>query len=95
MAKWQTQPTQNRQGLSVAGPIFTLSGAILFSSWVPFLLFVVQCAVVQIIAQLAGAGWVSELAQRLRLNLANALAREIELLANFLQSVPTAPKAKA
>ena len=47
MAKWQTQPTQNRQGLSVAGPIFTLSGAILFSSWVPFLLFVVQCAVVR------------------------------------------------
>ncbi len=44
MAKWQTQPTQNRQGLSVSVQDFTLSGAILFSSWVPFLLFVVQCA---------------------------------------------------
>src|ERR1035437_3435108 len=51
----------------------------------------------QIVLQLAGARRVPELAQRLGLDLADALAGDVELLANFLESAGSAllrPKAE-
>ena len=39
----------------------------------------------QVVLQLAAAGWVAELAQRLGLDLADPLAGDVELLAHFLE----------
>ena len=42
-------------------------------------------SLVEVVAQLAGSRWVTQLAQRLGLNLADALAGHVELRTNLLQ----------
>ena len=51
---------------------------------------------VEVVAQLAGSRWVAEFAERLRLNLANALAGHIELRTHLFQgSLTTILQAEA
>ena len=44
---------------------------------------------VEVVAQLAGSGWVAQLAQRLRLDLADAFAGHIELRSHLFQGALT------
>src|SRR5450759_3732222 len=56
----------------------------------------VALALLEIVLELAGAARVAQLAQRLGLDLADALAGDVELLAHFLESAgPTVFEAEA
>src|SRR5689334_15749506 len=49
-----------------------------------------RCRLLEVVAQLLAARWVAELPQGLRLDLADALARDHELTAHFLEGAAAA-----